>query len=130
MEAKKTRVQLLLSIPQCLSQFSILITIMGISVPDVQLLTKGKEDLSRRLMSRSACHFVAFRVVLEYALCFSNACPSACFVLELHRSLVSPLVLVCRGLLRTLVLCSFAACSRVYPSEFSLSLAVLHASPE
>ena len=45
MEAKKKKVQLLLSIPQCLSQFSTLIIIMGIPVPDVQLLTKGKEDL-------------------------------------------------------------------------------------
>lgn len=46
MEAKKKKkVQPLLSIPQCLSQFSTLIIIMGIPVPNVQLLTKGKEDL-------------------------------------------------------------------------------------
>lgn len=52
--------------------------------------------------------FITSGVVLE-CFAFSNVCPSACFVLELHRSLISLLVLVCGDLLRTLVLCFTAA---------------------
>lgn len=113
MRAKK-RYALSFLFPNAFLNSPLLIT-MGTSVPN----SRGKEDHGWSSVSHSACLFTAVRVVLEHVLCFNIICLSACFVLELHRSLIFLLVLVRGGLSKTPVLGFIAACSSVWPSAFS-----------